>query len=142
MPSETSLRFRKSQCTNEFVLHTGDLCKIDADGYIYFIERMDQLIKHHGIRMSATEVEEVACGLNDLLEAALIKLDDDDTLHLLVTTQSHLPVEEIFAFLNEELPLHKVPNFIHILSELPKTQNGKLDRKKLKASTNISSAND
>ena len=103
---------------------------------------MDQQIKHNGIRMSATEVEDIAGGLNDLHETALIKNDQDDTLHLFVTTEDNLTVDVIFHFLNKNLSRHKVPNFIHKLAEFPRTQNGKIDRKKLTAYATTWRAND
>ena len=141
-PSETNLRFRKSTRTNEFFLHTGDICMIDCDGYIYFLERKDQLIKHHGIRMSASEVEEAAGGIAGVFEAAVVKESDLDLLHLFVTTNGHLGVETILKYLASKLDRHKVPDVVHVVADLPRTRNGKLDRKTLLSTANEWNAND
>lgn len=131
-PEETATRFQKRAPENPVELFTGDTGWIDEDGFIYFAARADDLLKHRGNRISPVEIENEACSIAGVSEAAVLKRESDDTLHLFVTvSDSSLSESFILQCLNEILEPAKVPNFVSIERSLPKSLNGKIDRKEL-----------
>lgn len=134
-PGETAKRFRKQAPEAAVELFTGDSGSVDADGFITFSVRSDDLLKHRGNRMSPLEIENETCTIEGVIEASVLKRDSDDTLHLFVTvSDSALKAEDILAALGETLEPAKVPEFVVILDEMPKSMNGKIDRKELACS--------
>ncbi len=133
-PEETAKRFRKRAPESAVELFTGDSGSVDAEGFIYFSARSDDLLKHRGNRISPVEIENEACTLNGIVEASLLKRGEDDTLHLFVTvSDSSLTQDGILSALAETLEPAKVPEFVVVIEEMPKSMNGKIDRKTLAA---------
>jgi acyl-coenzyme A synthetase/AMP-(fatty) acid ligase len=113
-------------------LFTGDQGAVDEEGYIYFAARADDLIKHRGNRISPVEIETAACAVPGVVEAALIKRPSGDSLHLFVTVSDSGPQALIIRQqLAETLEPFKVPEIVTIEVRLPKSLNGKIDRKAL-----------
>ena len=113
-------------------LFTGDRGSVDAEGFITFAARADDLIKHRGNRISPVEIEAEACRVAGIVEASVLKRAADDTLHLFVTTSDpDLSGKAIIQELGDKLEVLKVPDFVILESELPKSINGKIDRKTL-----------
>ncbi|MFT5468507.1 MAG: amino acid adenylation domain-containing protein [Verrucomicrobiales bacterium] len=138
-PEETAVRFRKREPGASVELFTGDTGSVDAEGFIYFASRADDLIKHRGNRISPLEIENEACAIDGVVESGAFKRAADDTLHLFVTlSDSALTKEAILSALNASLEPAKVPEFVHIEVELPKSINGKIDRKNLQQRVNES----
>lgn len=79
------------------------------------------------------EIENEACTLAQVVEASLLKRECDDTLHLFVTTSEPVEAESILNSLSETLEPAKVPEFVILRDSLPKSMNGKIDRKALAA---------
>ncbi len=132
-PEETARRFRKPAPECSVELFTGDQGVVDADGYIFFAGRGDDLIKHRGNRVSPVEIEIETCGLAGISEAAVVHRESDDVLYLFVTvTDPQLSSEVILRRLSAVLEPAKVPDTVVIQAELPKSMNGKIDRKALK----------
>lgn len=139
-PEETALRFRKREPGAAAELFTGDTGSVDAEGFIHFASRADDLIKHRGNRISPVEIENEACSLDGVVEAGVFKRASDDTLHIFVTlSDKAVTAESILHALNASLEPAKVPDAVHIQSELPKSINGKIDRKTLQKRVNESS---
>ena len=132
-PEETAKRFKKRSPESAVELFTGDSGSVDAEGFLYFSARADDLLKHRGNRISPVEIENEACTLDGIVEASLLKRDADDTLHLFVTTSHVMEKDAILRQLSETLEPAKVPEFVIILGEMPKSMNGKIDRKELLA---------
>lgn len=131
-PEETAKRFRKRSPESAVELFTGDSGSVDAAGFIYFSARSDDLLKHRGNRISPVEIENEACTLDGVVEASLLKREEDDTLHLFVTvSDDSLTQDAILSALAETLEPAKVPEFVAVLEEMPKSMNGKIDRKTL-----------
>jgi acyl-coenzyme A synthetase/AMP-(fatty) acid ligase len=131
-PEETAIRFRKRAPENPVELFTGDTGWVDEDGYIFFAARAADLLKHRGYRISPVEIENEACSIYGVAEAAVLKRESDDTLHLFVTiSNTSLSESLILRRLNEILEPAKVPGFVSIERSLPKSLNGKIDRKAL-----------
>lgn len=133
-PEETAKRFRKRAPESAVELFTGDSGSVDADSFIYFSARSDDLLKHRGNRISPVEIENEACTLDGVVEASLHKRESDDTLHLFTTVSDDaLTPDSILAALAETLEPAKVPEFVVLLDDMPKSMNGKIDRKSLAA---------
>ena len=113
-------------------LATGDLCRIDRDGYIYFVGREDCVMKHRGFRLSAAEVEDVACRVPGVVEAALVKAPGQDELHLYLVWGHGAPnVGRVLGEIRGSLEPHKVPEKVIVSKALPRTPHGKVDRRQL-----------
>lgn len=133
-PEETARRYRKRAPESAVELFTGDRGYVDAEGFIFFSGRGDDLIKHRGNRISPVEIEIESCGIDGVSEAAVLKREEDDTLHLFVTvTDAQLVPATILARLGEMLEPAKVPDVAHVVEAMPKSMNGKIDRKSLKS---------
>lgn len=131
-PEETAARFRQGGDVlgNASVLYTGDLCRIDDEGFLYFVERKDNLVKVKGFRVSPVEVEEAACDVSGVYEACAVK--QADGLRLFVSFGDQNATEsQVRQGLLERLEDFKVPSLISSLPNLPHTANGKIDRKEL-----------
>jgi acyl-CoA ligase (AMP-forming) (exosortase A-associated) len=116
----------------EKVCYSGDLVKMDEDGFLYFIGRRDTMIKSSGFRISPTEVEEVLFQTGKLRGAAVIGIPDDvlgQVIKAFVVPKdgTALDTDELLAACGEKMPRYMVPKFIEAISELPKTSNGKVD---------------
>jgi acyl-CoA ligase (AMP-forming) (exosortase A-associated) len=116
----------------ERVCYSGDLVKMDADGFLYYVGRRDAMIKSSGIRISPTEVEEVVFQSGRVRHAAAIGLPDEilgQVIKVLVVAHDGEAVDTtaLLAFCEEKMPRHMVPKVIEVLDELPKTSSGKID---------------
>src|SRR5262249_22651041 len=110
-------------------LYTGDLGWTDREGFIYLLGRKDHMLKHHGIRLSPLELERAACSIRGVEAAAALKAEATNQLHLLVSADTEsLTAGEVIAELRQLLEPHKIPDEVHIVTELPRNNNGKIDR--------------
>lgn len=130
---ETAARFRSVPNNSLRELYTGDLCQVDAEGFIYFMGRRDSWLKHRGFRVSPAEIETAADDIPGVLGAGVVQLDNNDHLHLFVTVADPaLTNSQIVGGLRERLEAFKIPEGVHIVESLPLNQRGKLDRGRLK----------
>jgi acyl-CoA synthetase (AMP-forming)/AMP-acid ligase II len=116
----------------EKVCYSGDLVKMDDEGFLYFIGRRDTMIKSSGFRISPTEVEEVLFQTGKLRGAAVIGIPDEvlgQVIKAFVVPRDGEPLstEALLATCAEKMPRYMVPKFVEVLSELPKTSSGKVD---------------
>jgi acyl-CoA ligase (AMP-forming) (exosortase A-associated) len=122
----------------DIVCYSGDLVKTDEDGFIYFLARADGQIKSQGYRISPSEVEEVLMEGGELSQAAVIGLpaaDAGENVHaIVVPVNAHsLNAEQVLRRCALKLPAYMVPKSIEVVDALPKTPNGKIDYKSLRA---------
>jgi amino acid adenylation domain-containing protein len=130
--AESQQRFRRTNGQAR-ELWSGDYCRMDAEGFLYFHGRMDALLKHRGFRISPLEIEEAACQIAGVSEAGVVQSDSDGALHLFVCLhQPGLTARAIIDGLRSRLEPVKVPDQVHLVDALPKTANRKTDRKQLK----------
>jgi acyl-CoA synthetase (AMP-forming)/AMP-acid ligase II len=116
----------------ERVCYSGDLVKMDEDGFLYFVGRRDTMIKSSGFRISPTEVEEALFQSGQLRQAAVIGIPDDalgQTIKAFVVPRDgcDLNSDELVAYCGEKMPRYMVPKAVEILEDLPKTTSGKID---------------
>lgn len=117
----------------EKVLHTGDLLRMDADGYYYFIGRKDDIIKSRGEKVPPKEVETVLYSHPAIREAVVAGVPDvmlGQAITALVTTNDTvLNDKDIIRFCRQNLEDYMVPVFVLIADELPRTDTGKVSRR-------------
>lgn len=127
----TEQRFRPWGPGYEHVLFTGDICMLDADGYLYFIGRNDDIYKQEDRRVSAQEIESAACDITGIHQAALIPPNRVRGAVLFVRGDTTSP-ELIQLELRKRLEDYKLPRQIITHIEIPLTPNGKVDRNRLR----------
>ena len=134
-PEATAERFRQiDRFPGETVVFSGDLVKRDEEGYLYFLARMDSMIKTYGFRVSPTEVEEHARRSERLLDAVAFGVDSPEAgqeimLAYMTTDQSPIPLDALTDHFRLAMPHHMVPRFFVHMEAFPVTGNeGKIDR--------------
>ncbi|MBL8076521.1 MAG: long-chain fatty acid--CoA ligase [Anaerolineales bacterium] len=135
MPTETanSLRVLKDGKT---WLFTGDIARMDEDGYFYIVDRKKELIKPGGFQVWPREVEEAISGHPKVLEVGVGGIPDPqrgETVKawIVVKPGETLTEAELKAFCKEHLAPYKVPTHYEFRTELPKTTVGKILRREL-----------
>lgn len=118
-------------------LHTGDLGKIDENGYLYLLGRLDDVINIGGEKLLPQDVESVVKVLSDVEEAVAIPMKHEtfgSTVKLLIkkTNNSKITKTEILSHCIKNLERYKVPTKIEFVDDFPKTSYGKIKRFMLK----------
>lgn len=124
---------------DERTFFTGDLARVDSDGFYYIEGRRSEFIKNYGFRISPGEVEDVVTELPSVMEAAVFGVPDEESgeaiaICVVPRSGSVLALEDIREHCVARLPNHKMPQHIHIVDALPKNNYGKLNRAKLASS--------
>jgi long-chain acyl-CoA synthetase len=122
----------------EKVLHTGDLFRMDEEGYCYFVGRKDDIIKSRGEKVSPKEIENVLYALPGIKEAAVVGVPDEvlgRALKAIVVLAegTELAAREIVSHCLARLEDFMVPRQIEFRESLPKTNTGKIRRAALQA---------
>jgi long-chain acyl-CoA synthetase len=120
-------------------LRTGDLVRMDEEGYFFFFDRKRDLIKHKGYSVFARHVEEVLYSHPQVKAAGVVGVPDPKVGNIIkayVVLQSEargkISEEEIIAFCRQNLAHYKVPGIVEFRGELPKTDVGKVSRRELR----------
>jgi len=131
-----------SQATDEVFagdgwLRTGDLMKMDEDGFFYFVARSDNLIKVNGLKVYPAEVERVIEKHPAVEEAAVVGVPDDLWGQIVKAfvkprTGAKVHTDEIISWCHNKLPGHKVPKQVSFIDRLPKNLLGKVIKRELK----------
>jgi acyl-CoA synthetase (AMP-forming)/AMP-acid ligase II len=116
----------------ETAVWSGDTVVADAEGFLYFVGRTDEMIKTSGYRVSPSEIEEAAYNTGLVRDAVAIGVEDEalgQRIVLVATpTAVELDVDALTAALKQILPLYMVPSRIDVRDELHRSPNGKYDR--------------
>ncbi|HJS36467.1 MAG TPA: long-chain fatty acid--CoA ligase [Pseudoxanthomonas sp.] len=117
-------------------LHTGDMAKMDENGFFYIVDRKKDMILVSGFNVYPNEVEDVIAGLDGVLEVAAIGVPDDKSGEavkvFIVKKNPDLTVDQVKAYCRDNLTGYKQPRHIEFRTELPKTNVGKILRKELR----------
>jgi acyl-coenzyme A synthetase/AMP-(fatty) acid ligase len=118
---------------------TGDLFRIDEDGYLYFAGRADELLKVSGLWVAPVEVEECLMRHASVAHAAVIGVEEDGLLKTKAFVllraggaASEALALELQEFVKARLAKHKYPRIVEFVDDLPKNDRGKVDRKLLR----------
>lgn len=117
-------------------LHTGDIARMDEDGYFYIVDRKKELIKPGGYQVWPREVEEVIASHPKVMDVGVAGIPDPyrgETVKAWVVVKpgENLTEQEVRDFCKERLAVFKVPTHVEFRSELPKTTVGKILRREL-----------
>ena len=130
-PEETAARFATT-ADGQRMLRTGDICRRDDAGFLYFEGRRDAQRKRRGFRISLLEIESVALAVPEVAHAVAVQPLDGDELHLFVTAPPRTVTgDDVLQTLRDRLEPYKVPDRVHVWTELPETPHGKVDRSTL-----------
>jgi benzoate-CoA ligase family protein len=123
-------------------VHTGDLFSRDADGFFYYHGRADDLLKSGGIWVAPSEIEHCLIGHEDVVECGVAGAEVDGLVRLTAYVVLRDGVEgslelaiALRDYVRARLAGHKCPKEIRFVTSLPRTTNGKLDRRALKVLT-------
>lgn len=124
-PDETRLKFADG------VLRTGDLARVDEDGFIYIVDRHADFIKSYGHRVSSQEIEAAVLERKDIVAAAAIGVPDavrGEAIWLYVSLSNGAAAtpDDIIQFCKRRLPAHAVPREVDIVMQLPLSESGKV----------------
>lgn len=130
-PEETKIALRNGW------LYTGDIAKMDGEGYFTIVDRKKDLIDRAGYKIWPREVEEVLYEHPAIKEAAVIGVPDartGETVKAFVVLKEgkKATVDDIRSFCKERIAAYKVPAFVEFAAELPKTMVGKVLRRALR----------
>lgn len=121
----------------EIAAWSGDTMRVDDEGFLYFIERRDEMIKTSGYRVSPTEVEEVIYAAEHVAEAIAIGVPHPvlgQAIAVIVTARNAVKpdVDALLRACKQHLPAYMLPSHIEMREgNLPRNPNGKIDRKLL-----------
>ncbi|MGH3929437.1 MAG: class I adenylate-forming enzyme family protein [Pseudonocardiaceae bacterium] len=119
-------------------LHTGDLGRLDRDGYLYVVDRLKDMINVGGVKVYPTEVEERLLAHPEVARATVLSVPDATlgervAAAVVLAEGSRVTPEQLIAFLRERIADFKVPSVLEIRSELPVSPTGKVLRGRLRA---------
>jgi len=117
------------------VIYMTDLGYIDEEGYLFLVGRRDDVINIGGLKVAPTEVEDTTLRYEDVAECACIPYEDPKMglcvkLIVRMKDEAIFNAEKLTEYFESRLEGYKVPKFYEIVQEIPKTFNGKIDRKK------------
>lgn len=119
----------------ELAVWSGDQVRRDAEGFLYFIGRNDEMIKTSGYRVSPGEIEEVVYAIEGVEQAAAFGAPHPQLGYGIVlaiqAAAGALDVDAVLAHCRLHLPLYMLPGHVHVAVDLPRNPNGKIDRKRL-----------
>jgi len=142
-PCMVSGYWRKSAETANAIkdgrFHTGDVAKIDEQGWCYIVDRKKDLINVSGYKVWPRDVEDVLYQHPAVIEAAVIGVPDDyrgETVKAFVALsadyQGKVSPQDLISFCKEKLAAFKYPRIVEIIDEIPKTPTGKFLRRELR----------
>ncbi|GAV24603.1 long-chain-fatty-acid--CoA ligase [Carboxydothermus islandicus] len=133
--------YKQEAATREVIkdgwLYTGDIGRMDEDGYFYIVDRKKDLIITGGFNVYPREVEDVLYSHPDVKEACVVGIPDNYygevvKAYVVLKEGAKTSPEELKAFCRENLTHYKVPKIIEIKDDLPKSAIGKILRRALK----------
>jgi long-chain acyl-CoA synthetase len=118
---------------------TGDVGRLDADGYLSIVDRIKDLILRGGFNVYPRDVEDVLMAHPAVAMAAVVgrpddRLGEEVVAFVALAEGASVEPDELIAYARERLGSHKYPRELHIVDAIPLTSVGKLDRKRLRAS--------
>ncbi len=117
--------------------HTGDLARMDEDGFVYIVDRKKDMFISGGENVYPAEIEKVLLGHPGIADAAVVGVPDkkwNEVGKAFVVTREgiFLDADEIHRFLEDSLAKYKIPKYIEFVEKLPKTASGKIKKAELR----------
>jgi amino acid adenylation domain-containing protein len=132
-PEQTARKLKPGPLPGEQVLWTGDLCRMDEEGYIYFVGRMDDIIKTRGEKVAPKEVESALLTVPGVVEVAVIGVEDEilgQAVKAFVVLGNGVRYTEkdLQRECQARLENFMVPKHVEFVSSLPRTDTGKIKK--------------
>ncbi|HEY8551568.1 MAG TPA: AMP-binding protein, partial [Vicinamibacterales bacterium] len=136
-PEATAEKLKPGPLPGEYVLYTGDYCRLDEEGYLYFVGRMDDIIKSRGEKVAPKEVEQALYNIRGVRDAAVIGVPDEilgQAVKAFVVLENGVTLTEkdIQRECQARLENFMVPKYVEIVPDLPKTATGKIKKTDLR----------
>ena len=115
-------------------LRTGDLCYVDADGYLFVVDRLKELIKYKGIQVAPAELEALLCAHPAVADAAVVPRPDPEAGEVPVAhvaTRSEVSAAELEAWVADRVAPYKRLRGVRFVDQVPRSPTGKLLRRVL-----------
>ncbi|MDP2980708.1 MAG: long-chain fatty acid--CoA ligase [Candidatus Omnitrophota bacterium] len=137
--------FNRDAETREIIkdnwLYTGDIARIDEDGYIYIVDRKKDMINVRGLNVYPVEIEKVLLRHPKIKEAAVVGLADRfkgevPKAFIVLKENEALSGSEVIKYLRKNLALFKIPKSVEFTQALPKTSTGKILKRQLRGGSN------
>jgi 4-coumarate--CoA ligase len=118
-------------------LHTGDIARIEADGHVFIVDRLKELIKYKGFQVPPAELEALLLTHPDIADAAVIGLPDDEAGeipvgYVVLKDGAEATEADILAFVAGEVATYKQLRRVTMMAEIPKSASGKILRRVLR----------
>lgn len=135
-PEATASVLKPGPLPGEQVLYTGDYCRLDDEGYLYFVGRRDDVFKSGGEKVAPKEIEAVLYDIPGVKEAAVIGVPDDllgrvVKAFLVLEQGITMNPREVQRHCQARLESYFVPKHVQFVGELPKTDTGKIRKTEL-----------
>lgn len=119
-------------------LHTGDLGRLDAEGFLYFVDRKKDLIKTGGENVYPKEVEVVLARHPSIAEVTVLGVSDPTwgqvvAAVVVVNAGCELSLSDVKAFCRDEIAGYKIPKALELVASIPKNETGKVLKRELRA---------
>jgi len=117
--------------------HTGDIGRIDDDGYLFFVDRKADYLRRRGENISSFEVERILMGHGALADVAVHAVpspfgEDDLKVTATVAEGASVTEEELFRWCIDELPYFALPRYVELRAELPRSPVGRVLKRELR----------
>ena len=115
-------------------LHSGDMAKVDEDGYFFIVDRLKELIKYKGFQVPPAELEAVLLSHPQISDAAVIPIPDEEAGEIpkaYVVVKDDISEDEIMAYVAEHVAPYKKIRQVEKIDEIPKSASGKILRRVL-----------
>jgi amino acid adenylation domain-containing protein len=132
-PEATAKKLRPGPLPGEFVLYTGDYARLDEEGFLYFVGRMDDIIKSRGEKVAPKEVENALVNIQGVKEAAVIGVPDEILgqavkAYIVLEKGVSMSDKDIVRECQRRLENFMVPKHVVFVDDLPKTTTGKIKK--------------
>ncbi|MEX1237954.1 MAG: class I adenylate-forming enzyme family protein, partial [Pseudomonadales bacterium] len=127
-------------------LHTGDVARIDEDGFLYLVDRVKDMVLRGGENIYCAEVESVIFAIDGVSECCVFGVADDRLgeevgAAIVIKDGSRLMAEDIRNYCGKYMAKHKIPRYIWLMSDpLPRNANGKFLKRELRESLKVADA--
>lgn len=140
-PTTMKEYYKNAEATKEAVnggwLHSGDLVKLDDEGYITVVDRKKDMIISGGENIYPKEIEEVLYTHPDILEAAVVGIPDEkwgETVkaYIVLRNGKSITAQQVIDYCTDKMARYKKPHYVEFLEELPRNGSGKILKTKLR----------
>ena len=125
------------EAVHEGWLTVGDLAKKDSEGYLYIVDRKNDMVISGGVNIYPRETEEVLIRHPDILDVAVVGIADEkwgESIKAFLVTRNNidLNLEAVRAFCEDKISTIKMPKAVNIIDEIPRNAGGKVLKKSLR----------